>query len=64
MVSKVEQHRISCPICHVNAYIVKFDDGSHVIKCPNKQKCGSECPYLKDPDYKSPYRRAPKYMPQ
>jgi len=59
----VERHRISCPIYHVNAYIVKFDDGSHDIKCPNKKKCGDTCPYLKEPDYKSPYRRAPKYTP-
>jgi ssDNA-binding Zn-finger/Zn-ribbon topoisomerase 1 len=64
MASMVERRRISCPICHVNAYIVKFDDGSHVIKCTNKQRCGNTCPYLKDPDYRSPYRRAPEYMPQ
>ncbi len=63
MASKVERRRISCPICHVGAYIVKFDDGSHVIKCANKQRCGNTCPYLKDPDYKFPYRRAPEYMP-
>jgi hypothetical protein len=52
MANVVERRRISCPIYHVNAYIVKYDDGSHVIKCPNKQKCGDTCPYLKDPDYK------------
>jgi hypothetical protein len=59
----VERRRMSCPTYHVNAYIVKYDDGSYDIKCPNKKKCGDTCPFLKDPDYKSPYRRAPKYTP-
>lgn len=63
MATAVERRRISCPIYHVNAYIVKYDDGSYVIKCINKEKCGDTCPYLKDPDYKSPYRRAPEYRP-
>ncbi len=63
MASAVERHRISCPIYHVNAHIVKYDDGSHVIKCANKEKCGDTCPYLKDPDYKPPFRRAPEYKP-
>jgi hypothetical protein len=63
MASIVERRRITCPTHHVVAYIVKFDDGSHVIKCPNKQTCGNTCPYLKDPDYRFPYRRAPEYMP-
>jgi hypothetical protein len=64
MAGVVERRRISCPIYHVNAYIVKYDDGSHVIKCSNKEKCGDTCPYLKDPNYRSPYRRAPEYNPQ
>ena len=59
----VERRRIGCPIHHVDAYIVKSDDGSHIIKCANKQRCGDTCPYLKDPDYKPPYRRAPEYKP-
>ena len=63
MANVVERRRITCPIYHVNAYIVKYDDGSHVIKCSNKQACGDTCPYLKDPDYKPPYRRAPEYKP-
>jgi hypothetical protein len=63
MASVVERRRISCPTYHVNAYIVKYDDGSHVIKCSNKERCGDTCPYLKDPGYRSPYRRAPEYKP-
>jgi hypothetical protein len=63
MASVVERRRISCPIYHVSAYIVRYDDGSHVIKCANKERCGNTCPYVKDPDYKPPYRRAPEYMP-
>jgi len=59
----VERRRISCPIYHVDAYIVKSDDGSHIIKCANKQRCGDTCPYLKDPDYRPPYRRTPEYKP-
>jgi hypothetical protein len=64
MANVVERRRISCPIYHVNAYIVKLDDGSHIVKCTEKQRCGDACPFLKDPDYKSPFRRAPEYKPE
>jgi len=63
MAKVVERRRITCPIYHVNAYIVRYDDGTYVIKCPNRERCGAACPYLKGPDYKSPYRRAPEYKP-
>jgi hypothetical protein len=53
--------RISCPIRHVSAYIVTHDDGGHAVKCVNLKVCGDTCPYLKDPDYKSEFRRAPSY---
>ena len=55
------KRRVSCPIKHVNAYICKYEDGSIVVKCPNKQWCGDECPYLKNPDYKSEFKRAPDF---
>jgi ssDNA-binding Zn-finger/Zn-ribbon topoisomerase 1 len=61
MTSIVERRRITCPVCHVNAYIARFDDGSHVIRCTNRERCSDTCPYLKDPDYKPPFRRAPEY---
>jgi len=53
--------RISCPIRHVNAYIVKHGDGSFTVKCVNVKICGDSCPYLKDPDYTSEYKRTPTY---
>jgi hypothetical protein len=57
-----EKKRISCPIRHVNAYIVKQRDGSFMVKCINSKVCGDSCPYLKNPDYKSQYKRAPSYQ--
>ena len=63
MANKIESRRVSCPILHINAYIIRYDDGSHAVKCGNSKKCGDDCPYLGDPDYKFPYRRAPEYKP-
>jgi len=60
----VEKRRVSCPVRHVNAFIVKYDDGSFVVKCGLLKACGDSCPYLKDPYYKSAYKRAPDYQPQ
>jgi hypothetical protein len=59
----VEKHRVHCSIRHADAFIVKWDDGSFRIKCGLLKACGDLCPYLKDPDYKSPFGRAPKYAP-
>ncbi len=56
-----EKKRVSCPIKHVSFYIVRHRDGSHAVKCINSKVCGGSCPYLKDPEYKSEYKRAPIY---
>jgi len=56
-----EKIRKSCPIKHVNFYVVFKDDGTHTIKCVNSRTCGSECPYIKDPNYKYEFKRAPKF---
>ena len=56
-----EKKRVSCPIKHVNFYIVTYDDGSHKVKCVNIKLCGDSCPYLKDPGFKTAYKRAPGY---
>ncbi|MCK4794388.1 MAG: hypothetical protein KAV87_62245 [Desulfobacteraceae bacterium] len=58
----IEKKRINCPIRHIAAYIVKYDDGSSTVKCANIKVCGDSCPYLKDPDYKREYERAPLYQ--
>jgi hypothetical protein len=59
-----EKKRISCPIRHVTANIVKYDDESFTVKCVNLKICGDSCPYLKDPEYKSKYKRVPAYKPR
>ena len=56
--------RVSCQIKHVSAFIVKYDDGSFVVKCINVKSCGDTCPYRKDPGYKSEFKRAPEYKPK
>ena len=56
MANMTERYRLSCPIYHVGAFIVKYDDGTHVVKCGNKKVCGDSCPYLKNSNYKSPYK--------
>ena len=61
MARMVERNRFTCSKRHVGAFIVYYDDGSFVVKCINIKMCGDECPYLKDPKYKSPFRRAPEY---
>ncbi len=59
----IEKRRVSCPIKHVTAFILKHDDGSFTVKCPDVKICGDSCPYLENPDYKSAYKRAPEYKP-
>ena len=61
MAKIVEKRRVHCSIRHVGAYVIKRDDGSFIIKCSLSKVCGDECPYLRDPSYKSPFRRAPEY---
>jgi hypothetical protein len=58
----VEKIRVHCSLRHVGAYVVKWDDGSFTVKCGLLKACGNSCPYLKDPYYKSPFKRAPKYL--
>jgi len=64
MAKMVEKRPVSCPIRHVRAFIIKYDDGSFSVKCGNLKACGDSCPYLNDPYYKSPFRRAPEYKPK
>jgi len=54
-------NRIHCEKRHVNAFLIKRDDGTFTVKCSLLKRCGNECPYLKDPNYKSEFRRAPEY---
>ncbi|HUV58975.1 MAG TPA: hypothetical protein VMW09_02575 [Desulfatiglandales bacterium] len=62
MAKIVEKIRVHCSLRHVGAYVVKWDDGSYTVKCGLLKACGDSCPYLKDPYYKSPFKRAPKYV--
>ncbi len=64
MAAIVEKRRVNCAIRHVVAFILKHDDGSFTVKCSNVKVCGDSCPYLKDPHYKSAYKRAPEYKPK
>jgi len=60
----IERRRVHCPVKHVSVFILKWDDGNFAVKCGDLRSCGDSCPYLKDPNYKSPFRRAPKYEPK
>lgn len=64
MAQMVEKRRINCPIKHISAFIIKYDDGSFTVKCGFLKACGDSCPYLKDPYHRSPYKRAPEYKPE
>jgi len=64
MAEIVEKRRVHCSLRHVGAFIVKWDDGSFTVKCSFVKACGSSCPYLNDPDYKSSFKRAPEYKPK
>jgi hypothetical protein len=57
----VERRRVHCPLKHEDAIIIKKDDGSIVVKCVRSKECGDTCPYLTDPNYKSPFKRAPQF---
>ena len=59
-----EKRRVSCPIRHVTAFVLKHDDGSIIVKCSDVKICGASCPYLENADYKSAYKRAPDYKPE
>ena len=64
MATIVEKRRVHCEKKHVGAWVVKWDDGNSTVKCSLLKACGDSCPFLKDADYKSPFRRAPKYRPK
>jgi len=61
---RVEKRSINCPIRHIKAFVVKYDDGSFTVKCVNVKICADSCPYLKDPDYETVYKRTPTYKAQ
>jgi len=61
MAKMVEKRRVHCPIKHVGAFVVKWDDKSFTVKCGLLKACGDSCPYLEDPYYTSPYRSSPEY---
>ena len=64
MATIVEKRRAHCSLRHVSVSILKWDDGSHSVKCGLLKACGDSCPYLKDPNYKSQFKRAPEYKPE
>jgi len=64
MAKMIERRRVHCPVRHVNVLVLKWDDGSHSVKCSLLRACGDSCPYLKDPGYKSSYRSSPEYKPE
>lgn len=64
MAKIAEKRRVHCSIRHVDAFVVKRDDGSSTVKCGLLKVCGDECPYLRDSEYRSPFRRAPEYEPK
>jgi len=61
MAKMVERRRIHCPRRHLVAYVIKYDDGSFTVKCGTLKACGDSCPYLKNPDYETPFKRAPAF---
>ncbi len=42
----VKTQRVHCNIKHVDAYMLQYDDGRIVVKCPHKPYC-QECPIEK-----------------
>jgi len=54
----------NCEKGHVGAFVLKWDDGSSTVKCGSLKQCGDSCPFLKDADYRSLFRRAPEYRPK
>ena len=63
MAKAIEKRRVHCSVRHVGAFVIQWDDGSFTVKCGLSKACGDSCPYLKDPFYKSEYKRAPEYRP-
>ena len=42
----VKAKRVHCNIKHVDAYLLEYEDGRLVIKCPQRPYC-EECPFEK-----------------
>ena len=61
MAKMVEKRRVHCSMKHVDAFIIKWDDRGLTVKCGLLKTCGDSCPYLKNPDYASSFKRAPEY---
>ena len=64
MAKMVEKRHVHCSIKHVDAFVVKWDDGSLTVKCSLLKACGDSCPYLKNPNYIGSFKRAPEYKPE
>lgn len=61
MAKIVRTCRVHCSSRHLNAFVTEWDDGHVTVKCSLMKYCGDSCPFLKDPNYKSEFRRAPEY---
>lgn len=59
-----EKRRAPCEKKHVGAFVLKWDDGSFTVKCGFLKQGADSCPFLKDADYRSQFRRVPKYEPE
>ena len=64
MAKIANKRRVHCSRRHIDAFVTEFDDGTFAVRCGFLKHCGDSCPYLRDPNYKSPFRRAPKYEPK
>jgi len=64
MAKMVEERRVHCSTKHVDALAVKWDDRSLAVKCGLRKACGDSCPYLKNPNHVSLFKRAPAYKPK
>ncbi len=61
MTEILKTRRVHCPKRHVSAFVTEWSNGHLTVKCSLLKYCGDSCPYLKDPNYKSEFQRAPKY---
>ena len=63
MAKMVEKRHVHCSRKFVDAFVVKWDNESSTVKCSLQKACGDSCPYLKDPNYVSSFKRAPQFKP-
>ncbi len=64
MAKIIEKHHVHCGKRHVGAFVIKCDDGSLTVKRGFLKQCGDSYPFLKDANYRGPFRRAPEYRPK